>query len=114
MDLLFIPTTLPPTCKKSSGRRLQKAPAARVVRWKGGLHQCHGLHCHQRGRTDQVCGQLAFYASTPSYRPVMDLHGWGPVADELRALAPRGAWAEMAERIDHEMLRTFAVVGTEF
>ena len=62
---------------------------------------------------NQARAQLAFYASTPSYRPVMDLHGWGPVADALRALAARGAWAEMAERIDPEMLRTFAVVGTE-
>jgi probable F420-dependent oxidoreductase len=55
--------------------------------------------------------QIAFYASTPSYRPVMELHGWGEVADRLGALARRGAWADMAEQIDDEMLHTFAVVA---
>jgi probable F420-dependent oxidoreductase len=55
--------------------------------------------------------QIAFYASTPSYRPVLELHGWGEVADRLSALARRGAWAEMSGLIDDEMLGTFAVVA---
>jgi probable F420-dependent oxidoreductase len=57
--------------------------------------------------------QIAFYASTPSYRPVMALHGWGEVADQLRALARGGEWGEMGGRITDEMLRTFAVVAPE-
>ena len=36
--------------------------------------------------------QIAFYASTPTYRPVMAHHGWGEAADRLQALARRGAW----------------------
>ncbi len=59
---------------------------------------------------NSVRSQIAFYASTPSYRPVMALHGWGATADELGALARSGAWTEMGERIDDEMLGTFAVV----
>jgi probable F420-dependent oxidoreductase len=55
--------------------------------------------------------QLAFYASTPSYRPVMELHGWGEVADRLRGLVRRGGWDEMAALISDEMLETFAVVA---
>lgn len=55
--------------------------------------------------------QLAFYASTPSYRPVMELHGWGEVADRLRGLVRGGAWDEMAALISDEMLATFAVVA---
>jgi probable F420-dependent oxidoreductase len=55
--------------------------------------------------------QIAFYASTPSYRPVLELHGWGEVAERLSALARRGAWAEMTAQIDDEMLGTFAVVA---
>ncbi len=39
--------------------------------------------------------QLAFYASTPSYRPVMALHGWGATADKLSSLASRGEWDAM-------------------
>ena len=34
--------------------------------------------------------QVAFYASTPSYRPVLDLHGWGKVGEELGSMAARG------------------------
>lgn len=62
--------------------------------------------------TDFVRAQIAFYASTPSYRPVMALHGWGEVADQLRLMARRGAWGEMADLIDDKMLRTFAVVAS--
>ena len=55
--------------------------------------------------------QLAFYGSTPAYRPVLDLHGWGDLQTELNTLSKRGAWDEMAGLIDDEMLHTFAVVG---
>lgn len=57
--------------------------------------------------------QIAFYASTPTYRPVMALHGWAETADQLRALSQRGAWGEMSECITQEMLSTFAVVSSE-
>jgi probable F420-dependent oxidoreductase len=56
--------------------------------------------------------QIAFYGSTPAYRPVLDLHGWGDLQDKLNAMAGRGAWDEMADLIDDEMLHTFAVIGT--
>jgi len=55
--------------------------------------------------------QIAFYASTPSYRVVMETHGWGAAADTLSALARRGAWDEMAGCITDEMLEAFAVVS---
>jgi probable F420-dependent oxidoreductase len=57
--------------------------------------------------------QIAFYASTPTYRPVMAHHGWGETADRLQAFARRGAWDEMGGVISDEMLRTFAVVAPE-
>lgn len=57
-----------------------------------------------------VRGQIAFYASTPSYRPVMELHGWGDTADQLQGLARRGEWAGMGALITEEMLETFAVI----
>lgn len=59
---------------------------------------------------DVIRSQIAFYASTPSYRPVMALHGWGETADQLQALARRGGWQEMGSLITEEMLGTFAVV----
>ena len=57
--------------------------------------------------------QVSFYASTPSYRPVMDLHGWAGVAEKLSAHAARAEWAEMPLLITDEMLNEFAVVTEE-
>jgi probable F420-dependent oxidoreductase len=55
--------------------------------------------------------QIAFYGSTPAYRPVLDLHGWGGLQDELNTLSKQGKWVEMGALIDDEILNTFAVVG---
>ncbi|WP_250030250.1 TIGR03617 family F420-dependent LLM class oxidoreductase [Paractinoplanes maris] len=65
-----------------------------------------------RSRAEQaVKGQIAFYASTPAYRPVLELHGWGELADQLNGLSRRQAWAEMTALISDEVLDTFAVTG---
>jgi probable F420-dependent oxidoreductase len=58
-----------------------------------------------------VKGQIAFYGSTPAYRPVLDLHGWGDLQEELNRLSKEGRWAEMGDLIDDDMLVTFAVVA---
>jgi probable F420-dependent oxidoreductase len=58
-----------------------------------------------------VKGQIAFYGSTPAYRPVLELHGWGDLHEELNRLSKEGRWAEMGDLIDDEMLATFAVVA---
>jgi len=55
--------------------------------------------------------QIAFYGSTPAYKPVLDLHGWGGLQDELNAMSKQGKWVEMGGLIDDEILNTFAVVG---
>jgi len=54
--------------------------------------------------------QISFYASTPSYRPVMDLHGWVSVAEQLSAHAAKGEWSEMPMLITDEMLNEFCLV----
>ncbi len=60
---------------------------------------------------EAVRQQIAFYASTPSYRPVMAHHGWEAAAERLSGLAARGDWAAMPALISDEMLDTFAVSG---
>ena len=57
--------------------------------------------------------QISFYASTPSYRPVMALHGWSDAAEKLSAHAARGEWAEMPMLITDEMLSEFCLVTDE-
>ena len=56
--------------------------------------------------------QIAFYGSTPAYQPVLEVHGWGGLQDELNALSKQGEWVEMGTLIDDEILNTFAVVGS--
>ena len=55
--------------------------------------------------------QLSFYASTPSYRPVLEHHGWAEAGETLSALAARGGWAEMPALITDAMLDEFAVTA---
>lgn len=55
---------------------------------------------------------LAFYGSTPAYRPVLDAHGWGDLQPELNAMSKQGRWQEMASLIDDEILHTIAACGT--
>jgi len=61
---------------------------------------------------EMVRAQVSFYASTPSYRPVMEHHSWGEVGERLSRLASRGQWGEMPREISDEMLAEFAVTGT--
>jgi probable F420-dependent oxidoreductase len=58
-----------------------------------------------------VRGQVAFYGSTPAYRPVLDRHGWGDLGEELHQLSSRGQWADMAALVDDDVLTAFAVVA---
>lgn len=62
---------------------------------------------------DAVRAQIAFYASTPAYRPVLELHGWGELQTELNALTRRGAWGEMANLVSDEVLETVAVIAPD-
>jgi probable F420-dependent oxidoreductase len=55
---------------------------------------------------------LSFYASTPAYRPVLEVEGWEDLQPEFNALSKSGRWAEMPARIDDSMLTTLAAVGS--
>lgn len=55
--------------------------------------------------------QIAFYGSTPAYRPVLESIGAGEVQTELNAMSKQGRWKEMGDLIDESMLAAFAVVG---
>jgi probable F420-dependent oxidoreductase len=55
--------------------------------------------------------QIAFYASTPAYRPVLELHGWADLQPELNKLSKEGRWTQMGDAIDDDILSAFAVIG---
>ncbi len=56
-------------------------------------------------------GQLAFYGSTPAYRPTLDLHGWGDLQPRLNRLSKAGRWGEMIDLVPDEALEAISVVG---
>lgn len=58
-----------------------------------------------------VRGLLAFYGSTPAYRPVLEVEGWADLQPELNALSKTGDVAAMVALVDDTMARTLAVVG---
>jgi probable F420-dependent oxidoreductase len=56
--------------------------------------------------------QIAFYGSTPAYRPVLELHGWGELGSQLNVLSRRQEWTQMGDLITDDVLEAFAVSGT--
>jgi probable F420-dependent oxidoreductase len=71
------------------------------------------------GRTEEeleaaraVRNLIAFYGSTPAYRPVLDVEGWGDLQPQLNALSKTGDWAGMAALVPDEVVDTIAVHGT--
>jgi probable F420-dependent oxidoreductase len=55
--------------------------------------------------------QIAFYASTPAYRGVLDLHGFADLQPELTRMTKEGAWSQIADLVPDELLELIAVVG---
>jgi probable F420-dependent oxidoreductase len=99
-------------------------PALRAGRAAAGKDDLHGFQVcgmpfivtgvddDQIGAADAATRkQIAFYASTPAYRPVLDLHGWGHLSDELNQMSKRGEWDEMGRLITDEMLHEIAIVA---
>jgi probable F420-dependent oxidoreductase len=66
----------------------------------------------QRGSDRAARREIAFHASTPAYRGVLELHGWGDMQPELNRLSKLGDWRAMTDSVTDEMLQAFAVVGT--
>ena len=53
--------------------------------------------------------QIAFYGSTPAYRPVLELHGWGELQTDLNRLSKQGEWEAMGGLIGDDVLDAFAI-----
>ena len=60
--------------------------------------------------TAAVRAQIAFYGSTPAYKVVLDVHGWGDLQPVLRDLTRSGDWAAMASVVHDDLLHAVAVV----
>jgi probable F420-dependent oxidoreductase len=60
-----------------------------------------------------VQSQIGFYASTPAYRKVLELHGWGELQTEAHRLTREGRWEDMGKLITDDILHTFAIVSED-
>jgi probable F420-dependent oxidoreductase len=58
---------------------------------------------------ESVRAQISFYASTPTYRTVLEAHGWEEVGERLETMAREKKWPEMPALITDEMLAAFAI-----
>ena len=56
--------------------------------------------------------RVSFYASTPAYRPVMELHGWEDLADKLLRMTQTGQWKKMAAEVPDEVLDEVCIYTT--
>jgi probable F420-dependent oxidoreductase len=89
------------------------AAAARVGRDLSGVRLSASVlvGIGEEGR-DGLREQIAFYASTPSYRAVLGLHGWEAEGAQLSDLARHGRWQEMPRLVTDEMVDAFGVVAS--
>jgi probable F420-dependent oxidoreductase len=66
----------------------------------------------QAAARDGARALLAFYGSTPAYRPVLEVEGWADRQPELQQMTRRGEWGRMPALVDDEMVARLAVTGT--
>lgn len=62
---------------------------------------------------EAVRRQISFYGSTPAYKPVLALHGWGDLQGELNALSKQGRWDDMVPLVSDEILDSMCASGSE-
>jgi probable F420-dependent oxidoreductase len=59
----------------------------------------------------EIKRRIAFYGSTPAYRPVLELHGWGELGAKLHRLSRENRWADMAAMITDDVADEFCVAA---
>ncbi len=103
---LYLRQVLLPTLEEG----LQRSGRSRAaVRLASTVFVITGSAAERARQREEVRRQIAFYASTPSYRPVLAVHGWAEVGERLSHLAARGQWQAMPALISDAMLQTYAV-----
>ena len=78
---------------------------------KAAIFLATGTEADVEAEVAAIRTHLAFYASTPAYKPILDLHGWGDLGPELTRLSKENRWSEMAGLIDDDVLDAFAIVA---
>jgi probable F420-dependent oxidoreductase len=61
---------------------------------------------------DWVRSRVAFYGSTRTYMPILELHGLQDLGLKLHDMSVHGRWNEMAAQVPDDVVRIFAACGT--
>lgn len=91
----------------SSGRARSQVTVAAALLTATGMNRSAVEQATEAARR-----QIAFYASTPAYAPVLATHGWEALQGELAHLVRKGQWDMLGQVISDDVLRTFALVGS--
>jgi hypothetical protein len=74
---------------------------------------CCGRDEEELAAADAGCrALLGFYISTPAYRPVIDLEGYGELQPVAQQMTREGRWDELGALVDDNLLATLTVRGT--
>lgn len=95
------------------------AELARVGKQRSQFEVCGGGFIATGANAEAVANmremiryRVAFYASTPAYRPVLSLHGWDDLGEKLHRLSVTGGWAQMPALVSDDVLDHFVAQGT--
>ena len=66
----------------------------------------------QSRAASRIRSQIAFYASSPMYRDVLDAIGCAELQSDLETLVKQGRWNELPDLVDDDVLDHFALRGT--
>jgi probable F420-dependent oxidoreductase len=90
------------------------AGAARSGRTRANVSMAISVFAATSQQEREFCRQqISFYASTPSYRPVLEQHGWLEIGEKLSGLAARGQWSEMPALVSDEILAEFCTEASD-
>jgi probable F420-dependent oxidoreductase len=65
-----------------------------------------------RAAVERARARMAFYGSTPTYRPLLDVLGYGDVADRLHQLVRERKLDDLARQVPDALVDAVAVRGT--
>ncbi len=89
-----------------------EAGAARAQRTRADIELSSTIFvATDEAEREAVRAQIAFYASTPSYKSILDVHGWGDINQALGRLAARQKWDEMPALVSDDLLNAVAIVA---
>tara|TARA_Y100000590_G_scaffold469456_1_gene657133 strand:+ start:103 stop:1122 length:1020 start_codon:yes stop_codon:yes gene_type:complete len=106
----YIKKIIVPAVKKGAAKS-KRDPSECELLWGGFIATGESEGELQQAKRN-IAARISFYASTRTYRPALDFHGWGEVNEELHKLSVKEEWEAMFELITDDIVDTLAFCGT--